>query len=386
MKIALDFAFTLAGGVISYFKEMIRYLSDVDATNEYLLLVTDDGYEKVCDYLQKIGIECVVLPRLKNEAYRFLWEQIELPKLLEEKNVDILYSVNNRVPWKRTKCKKVVLLGTLGPFMSEFLQHFNYLVRIKQKILARLIAISLKRADFIIYESEFTRKLIEKKYGDVGHGVVNYHCRPTDFILGEDLSNDIIRIRDHYKIEREYFLYVTYIRRYKNLERLIDAFALIQDNSAKKFDFIAAGPLAPTEKEDYFDQLIRRCTLRGVEGNFRFIGMVQQKDLLPLSLGAFAYVFPSKFENLSYSLVEALTYGLPIITTMGTAMPETCEDAAIYFEPEDTEGLANAMISLANKPKLRETLKAKSIKQAEKFKDMKGEIRTLLDIFNKITQ
>jgi len=56
----------------------------------------------------------------------------------------------------------------------------------------------------------------------------------------------------------------------------------------------------------------------------------------------------------------------------------------LFFEPEDTKGLADAMLCLANDPKLRETLKQKSRRRAGHFNGIKGDIRFNLGIFREV--
>lgn len=381
MRIALDFAFRLTGGVIPYLKEMVRLLPEVDPENEYLLLVTDKGYEMVKSYLPKRNIEYKIMPWLKNGIIlRCFWEQIVLPFLLYKNDVDVLYSINNRAPFLSIGFKRVVLLGTLGPFIDEFIQHLGFWASVKHRLLAKLIILSLGHADMTIFESYYTKEMIEEKYGYRGRWCVNHHCRPSFKREGYSLEY-MNSIRKEFGLERDYFLYTTYVREYKNLERAIEAFASIQEELKKPVDFIVAGP---ADSQDYLKKLLELCSAYGVENSFRFIGKVEHEKLAPLALGCLGYVFPSKFENSSAALVEALTYGLAIVTSTGTAMPETCGEAAIYFEPQDTKGLADAMLRLANDQDMRETLKDKSLKRAAHFNDMKGDIRFNLGIFREV--
>jgi len=66
-------------------------------------------------------------------------------------------------------------------------------------------------------------------------------------------------------------------------------------------------------------------------------------------------IFPSPFENFTYTLVEALVCGAPIICSNTTAMPETCQEAALYFDPYNTEEMSEQISQLLNNEKLRNT-------------------------------
>lgn len=380
MKIALDFAFTLAGGVAPYFKEMVRLLPEVDPRNEYLLLITAEGYAMVKDFVPGRNIKCKVIPALQSNVLRFIWEQSILPLVLKREKVDVIYCVNNRVPLIKTSVKKVMLLGTLGPFIDEFIDSAGFWGKIRYRILAKLIVLSLNSADTTIFESFYTKELVESKYGYKGRWRVNYHSRPG--FKSEDLDRERIKkVRQKYALNNDYFLYVTYVRKYKNLERAIKAFARAQSRLERPLDFVVAGPAV---SRGYLEELLKLCRDYGVEESFRFIGMVDYNELAALSFGCLGYVFVSKFENLSYALVEALTYGLPIIASRGTAMPETCGEAALYFDAEDTQGLADAMVRLANDQALRQKLSVSSTKQAKRFRSMKEDIEFNIGVFREL--
>ena len=110
--------------------------------------------------------------------------------------------------------------------------------------------------------------------------------------------------------------------------------------------------------------------------------MVDGSDYKTLMKNCYAYVFASTFENLSFALVEAISYGLPIITTTGTSMPETCVEAALYYEPRDTSTLTKHMINIANDKELGMALRKKSLNRAKHFRNIKDDINVNLAIMN----
>tara|TARA_B100000519_G_C14255852_1_gene444978 strand:- start:319 stop:1485 length:1167 start_codon:yes stop_codon:yes gene_type:complete len=384
-KIVLDFAFTLSGGVVPYFKGMMKNISKVDKRNRYCVLLTDQGLDLIEDVEFSSNIELFIFPKLISNSYRLVWEQLELPKFLYKNKIDVLFCVNNRVPFRRTKTKKIFLLGTLGPFEKKYLLNFSLKERVQYKFLEYLIVQSLKKADHTIFESHYTKNLVRRKYGYRGRCSVNHHGK-QDIKLNSYSSKNIAEVKNKYGLSKNYLLYVTYIRRYKNFERLIRVFSEARQSFNQDIEFVVAGPLAPVEPTTYLDTLRNLCAEYNLDESFKFIGMVEHNDLTPLSLGCFAYVFPSEFENLSYALVEALELGLPIITTTGTAMPETCEDAAIYFDPDNDQKLSECLIKMVNNEALRNSLKKKSINRSKYFRGIKQEIIYNAHIFDKINQ
>ncbi len=377
MKIALDYAFTLAGGVIPYFQEMMRHLPSTDMVNEYLILITRQGEDMVKDLLPAPNIHYLRIEKTISSKYRLYWEQVCLPTLLERYGIDVLFSFNNCVPLRRTRFKKVMLLGTLGPFYDEFIDYHDFFSRKELKLLKKLVVASMKASDITVFESHFTADLIKNKYGFKGRYVVNHHGR-FEVNLADLTEESVTRVTNKFGIRKDYFLYVSYVRKYKNLDRLIDAYASTKGKMQKEVDFIVAGSSFP---EGYVNSLVAKCRTKGIGDSFHFIGMVDRAtDLGSLMAGCYAYMFPSKYENLSYALIEALSHGLPILTSTGTAMPETCGDAALYYDPEDTQGMADCMLRVVNEPGLATSLRQKARERAPLFRLPKDDILFNLEI------
>ena len=65
-------------------------------------------------------------------------------------------------------------------------------------------------------------------------------------------------------------------------------------------------------------------------------------------------------------------------------MPETCGDAALYYDPKDINKLASHMVNTVNNNEIIVNLKNKSLIRAKNFRNMEDEIKFNLEIFNKI--
>src|SRR4029434_6736798 len=59
-----------------------------------------------------------------------------------------------------------------------------------------------------------------------------------------------------------------------------------------------------------------------------------------------ALVYPSRYEGFGLPILEAMQYGCPVITTRGGSSPEVAGDAAEYVDPDDPDGLAQAILKV----------------------------------------
>jgi glycosyltransferase involved in cell wall biosynthesis len=82
---------------------------------------------------------------------------------------------------------------------------------------------------------------------------------------------------------------------------------------------------------------------------------------------ATALLFPSEYEGFGIPLVEAMTLGLPVITTRRGSIPEVVGDAALFVDPQQPASLADATLRLLGDDTLREQLVAKGRERAQGF-------------------
>jgi glycosyltransferase involved in cell wall biosynthesis len=68
------------------------------------------------------------------------------------------------------------------------------------------------------------------------------------------------------------------------------------------------------------------------------------------------FVFASGCETFGISLLEAMTVGLPIACSNRSSLPETLQNAGVYFDPEDDASVAQAVDTLIQNAELREQL------------------------------
>ncbi|SDI33554.1 Glycosyltransferase involved in cell wall bisynthesis [Paraburkholderia steynii] len=86
----------------------------------------------------------------------------------------------------------------------------------------------------------------------------------------------------------------------------------------------------------------------GIADRVHFLGLVKEMPVLMHSVDA--YVFPSRYEAMSLSLLEAMAAGLPVVTahTAGGAEIITPECGIVLDDPDDPQALAQAVGRLAS--------------------------------------
>ncbi|AMM14672.1 glycosyl transferase [Burkholderia sp. PAMC 28687] len=105
----------------------------------------------------------------------------------------------------------------------------------------------------------------------------------------------------------------------------------------------------------------------GIGDRVHFLGLVKNMPTLMHSVDAF--VFPSRYEAMSLSLLEALAAGLPVITakTAGGAEIIGTDCGIVLDDPDDATALAGAVMKLADAPELRREMGVAARQLADQF-------------------
>jgi glycosyltransferase involved in cell wall biosynthesis len=103
------------------------------------------------------------------------------------------------------------------------------------------------------------------------------------------------------------------------------------------------------------------------ERGARRLGYVAETDLPALYAGAAVLVLPSLYEGFGLPCIEAMACGTPVVATTRGALPETCGDAALYVDPTDAHGLAQACALAAHDTATSERLVAAGVARAATF-------------------
>lgn len=223
---------------------------------------------------------------------------------------------------------------------------------------------SMKRADIIVTDSEFSKSEIIKYFPEHRHkirvvpcGVDTERFRPcTD-------KERIAAVKGSLGIEGDYFLYLGTIEPRKNLERLISAYAAF----AKKVGDKAPKLVLAGGKGWLNDGIYSRVQKLGMTDKMIFTEYVPAEDMTPLMCGALAFVFPSLYEGFGMPPLEAMACGVPVLASGEASLPEVTGDCAVICDAYSVKSIAQGLYRLCSDEKLRAELGRKGIERAKNF-------------------
>jgi glycosyltransferase involved in cell wall biosynthesis len=150
-----------------------------------------------------------------------------------------------------------------------------------------------------------------------------------------------------------YVLAVGRIIRDRGLHRVIDAFRGVPG------DLKLAIVGAETPRTSYSDELRQMA-----DGRVVFTGEVFGQALSDLYANCAVYVLGSSVEGLPITVCEAMAHGRPLLLSEIPENREVAADAALYFNPSDSNELKSQLRVLLEDQQLQEKLSARGLARA----------------------
>lgn len=226
----------------------------------------------------------------------------------------------------------------------------------------REIELTLKRADILITDSEFTRQEVAAFFG---WPLSRVYCAPLAS-SGEFVPHSAAELRPtlaplglHYQ---GYALYAGTIEPRKNLENLLKAYGRLSAALRVQYPLVLVG-----YKGWQNASIMERLAAAESEGWARYLGYVEAEQLPQLFAGARAFVFPSHYEGFGLPVLEAMSAGVAVVTSTRSSLPEVAAEAAALCEPDDIEGLTAAFGRALEDEEWRSTAIAAGLARSKLF-------------------
>jgi len=148
------------------------------------------------------------------------------------------------------------------------------------------------------------------------------------------IQNSRIKNQKYKSKFKNYFLYVGNGYPHKNLDRLLEAFKVLNNYTQ----------LVMIVRQDYFcERLKKKVGEMKLSDKIIFMHNVGDEDLASLYSNAKALILPSLMEGFGLPALEAMANSCLVLASDIPSLHEVCGDAAIYFDPYDIRDMAKKM-------------------------------------------
>lgn len=351
------------------------------------LRMVESGIRPVCFYRSSLWLNPDIAQVIRKQGLRLIdLDSTSLEEMINQNDIEILYScllTQEMLQLQGCKIKGTIhgLRGIETPHDSIFWRYRNISLR------RRIYFVLEKWLAMIGCRYRQSNKFYMTVCGNpnVRFAMVSHHsatsliCYYPQFkgreipVFYSPSTSSKQRI-DRKIYEDKYFLMVSGNRWEKNCLRAIEALdRLFSENLLNGY----------------------RCKITGVNNahlyryklknpdHFDFLGYVPEPQLEQLYHDAFCFIYPSLNEGFGYPPLEAMRYGVPVLASPYSSIPEICQGAALYFNPTSVEEIMNRILLVTTQPELYAHLQKLSYDQyalitTRQERDLEGLIKWIV--------
>jgi glycosyltransferase involved in cell wall biosynthesis len=347
IRIGINALYLIPGGVGGteiYLRGLLSALAAIDGVNEYYVFTNrETGGDLVPDAPNFTQAPQAV--HAASRPARILWEQTALPLAAARLRLDVMLNPGFTAP-VFCACPQVTVFHDLQHKRHpEYFRWFD-----------------LPFWDFFLFWSAHVSRSVIAVSHATAADVRQFYRLPDSRVRVAPLGVDRVFFDIAKRRRPEPFLLaVSTLHPHKNLDGLLDAFAVFRKRRPE-FRLVVCGI------HGFFTGPLHelRDSL-GLEDAVEFPGWVPREQLHDYYARAWAFLYPSLFEGFGLPVVEALASGVPCGCSAIEPLSGIAADAALQFDPHDRDAIVNAMERLTCDNELRARLAEAGPKRASAF-------------------
>lgn len=298
--------------------------------------------------------------RVENPFVRAAWEKLFVRRHAERVGASVLFFPGGMVSAAAPLgCRRVTMFRNPIPFDPT--QRAKYPLgypRLRNWLLERLLLKSMLEADLVIFLSDSSRSLVERRAGrplprsvTIPHGVGPAFRAPSG------------APRPSWLPDTPYVLYVSSFEPYKAQLEVVRAFSRVVKEWREPLSLVLAGP----DQMPYARIVRREIEKLSLHHRVLMPGNRPYAELPAIHHHSLIGIFASEVEICPNSLLEAMASGRAVLCSSRPPMPEFGGDELWYFDPSEPGELAALLLRLLREPETRERLGAAAARRATRY-------------------
>jgi glycosyltransferase involved in cell wall biosynthesis len=383
MKICVDIRCLSAGrktGVEEYTLNLLENLFKADRRDQYVLFLNSFSAPKVdLSRFEKYPNVSLKFTRIPNKILNFLFWYFRWPKIDKiAGGADAVFLPNIVFSAVGRRAKLVVAFHDLS--FERFPEKFSFKRRVWHWFVGpRRLA---QRADRIIAVSESTKNdLVEIYQINPSKIKVVYSACGLGFRPISRNSPQLIKVKEKYGLPYNFILFLGTIEPRKNIVGIVRAYnqlRALKNEKTDKYKLVIAGHSGWKQ-----ESILKEIADSPFRGDILVIGYVDDADKPALYNLSGVFVYPSFFEGFGFPPLEAMSCGVPVVTSNNSSFPEVVGKGGMMADPDRPDEIFQAVKNILLDKNLREDLVGKGLEQARKF-DWQKTAREVLEIMQNL--
>lgn len=227
-------------------------------------------------------------------------------------------------------------VGWIPDFQHEHLPHLFDAKQVKTRRSAH--AQIAQHADLVILSSHHAQRDFARFFPQF-----STKARVLQFVSAlRHTDVNLTSVASRYQLPDRYVLLPNQLWKHKNHLLVVEALGKLRQQGVD-ITVVCTGNKVDPGHPGHAETLLERARVLLVDDRFRLLGIIPAEDLQALMHGAMAVLNPSRFEGWSTSVEEAKSLGKLVILSDIPVHREQAPERALWFSPDDTDGLAYAL-------------------------------------------
>ncbi len=376
MKIGVDARVLMDkyySGVSQYAANLLNAIFALDSDNEYKLFY--NSFKNLDERFRpwSRANSQVIGSHVPNKIFNYLGQKIFSYPKIDKKlgGVDVFWSPHFNFTNLKKETKRIITVHDLS--FLRYPEFFSTRKNIWHKALG--VKKIIKEADVVIAVSENTKNDIIELVGVAPEKIRVVYSGNN--IVKKDLSEneknifnkEVAEFLTKNNLTGRLALYLGTIEPRKNISGLIIAYNALRDkdklegiNKFRDLKLVLAGASGWKNKQIYAE-----WKKSPYKNDIIFLGYISKKEKEFLYASSAVFVFPSYYEGFGFPPLEAMTYGLPVICSNISSLPEVVADAALIINPFEPKEISEALEIILSNEFLRESFIKKGYERAKIF-------------------
>lgn len=374
----------VAGGMDIAFVRSIRAIVKYQPQHEYIIIANENSlsdlknsFVDIDEYLRYYVVPYIPnwLDRVRYGIKRYLSKPFKtyFIQRLEELDLDVLHFPRQEV---FQKIQDVPVILTLYDIQHEYYPEFFNEQSFEDR--HNTYKRSIELADAVAVATEHAKMTVVEKFPEQSH-----KCRviyPGHDTHWKRLSSEDVNLQlAPFNLPDQFILFPANPWLHKNHAHMFAALRSLKDKGIT-IPVVCTGRL----KEIPPATLQQLIIAAGIQEIVFDLGYVDGQTMQALYQKACFLVFPSLFEGFGYPILEAQANDCPVVCANHTTLPEVAGNGAHYFDPLNTEDIAQAIETVWTNLELQDNLRKEGRQNLDRFswdsyaKDMLGLCRDIL--------
>jgi glycosyltransferase involved in cell wall biosynthesis len=320
-------------GLGIYSNEILRRLVLLNPHTKFIF-VFDRKFSKDFIYAKNV-IPVVLYPPTRHIKLFKFWFDYGIPYLAKKYKADLFFSPDGFLS-KRLNIPQVNVIHDINFFHVPELLPYKV-----AEFYNNNFPIFAQLSSHIITVSDYTKKDVVFNYGvneNKVTGILNGVS--SNYTNGTELNIAITR-NEYTDTEEGFYLYVGALHSRKNVDFLLKSFDSYKSktNSSRKLIIVGKKMFSNSDIEKAYEIMTHK-------NDVVFSGYIEQAKLVKLYQSAHVLIMPSLFEGFGFPVAESICCNVPVLSSNATCLPEVGGNAALYFNPKDSEDFCNKLIEL----------------------------------------